>query len=67
MKSNLIQSQQLGGAAFWEASGDREGERSLTTLTARTLGGNDYAGLDRSENTIYSPGKKHANIGSMEA
>ena len=28
----FIQSQQLGGAAFWEASGDRQNERSLTTL-----------------------------------
>ena len=34
MKSNFIQSQQLGGAMFWEASGDRQDERSLTTLVS---------------------------------
>ena len=34
MKSVFIQSQQLGGAAFWEASGDRQGEGSLTTLVS---------------------------------
>lgn len=34
MKSNFIQSQQLGGAAFWEASGDRQDEEGLTTLVS---------------------------------
>lgn len=32
IKSNFIQSQQLGGAIFWEASGDKKGEGSLTGL-----------------------------------
>jgi len=34
MKSNFILSQQLGGAMFWEASGDRQDEGSLTTLVS---------------------------------
>ena len=34
LKSNFIQSQSLGGAMFWEASGDRQGEGSLTTLVS---------------------------------
>ena len=35
MKSSFIQSQQLGGAMFWEASGDRQDEGSLTTLVSK--------------------------------
>ena len=85
-KSNFIQTQELGGAMFWEASGDRRDEGSLTTLVsslvscligiladnshtqmARGLGGEDLAGLDRSENTIEYPESKFVNIRGVEA
>ena len=34
---------------------------------ARDLGGEDYAGLDRSENTITYPGSRFANIRGVKA
>ena len=34
MKANFIQTQELGGAMFWEASGDRRDEGSLTSVVS---------------------------------
>lgn len=66
LKANFIQSQSLGGAFFWEASGDRMGEGSLTSLMAKDLGGEDFSGLDRSENTVIYPGSRYGNIKGVE-
>lgn len=66
LKANFIQSQSLGGAFFWEASGDRMGEGSLTSLMAKDLGGEDFSGLDRSENTVVYPGSRYGNIKGVE-
>lgn len=67
LKANFILSQSLGGALFWEASGDRNGEGSLTSLMAKHLGGENYEGLDRSVNTVIYPGSKYADILGVEA
>lgn len=34
---------------------------------ARTLGGDDYSGLDRSKNTLSYPASKYINIRDMSA
>ena len=66
LKANFIQSQSLGGALFWEASGDRKGEGSLTSLMAKDLGGEDFSGLDRSENTVVYPMSRYGYIKGVE-
>lgn len=46
MKAGVILSQGLGGAVFWEASGDRVGEGSLGAVMGRELGVRGEGGLD---------------------
>ncbi|KAL8408155.1 hypothetical protein RB594_006812 [Gaeumannomyces avenae] len=47
----------LGGAMFWEVSGDRAGELSLVAASADKLDG-----LDRTENLLKYPTSKYDNI-----
>jgi chitinase len=57
LKAQYLLSRDLGGAVFWEASGDKTGEDSLILTVARELGD-----LDDSWNMIDYPESPFANI-----
>lgn len=57
MKANYIKSKGLGGAFFWEASGDKTGPESLVGAMAGCLGE-----LDTSQNMLDYPESQYANI-----
>lgn len=57
MKAGYLMGRDLGGAVFWEASGDRTGENSLVITVAREMGD-----LDDSRNMINYPESPFANI-----
>jgi chitinase len=57
MKAQYIQSYSLGGAMFWETSGDKTGSGSLIGTVANTLGN-----LENCENNLYYPVSKYANM-----
>lgn len=49
----------LGGAVFWEASGDRKGDQSLVGTVARGVG---LDVLDKSTNLLAYPVSQYDNI-----
>ncbi|KAL7904368.1 glycoside hydrolase family 18 protein [Trichoderma velutinum] len=57
LKAEYLQSRGLGGAVFWEASGDHTGEESLIRTLAREMGHLDYSG-----NMLEYPESRYANI-----
>lgn len=57
MKADYLMSRDLGGAVFWEASGDKAGENSLIITVAREMGD-----LDDSRNMLDYPESPFANI-----
>ncbi|KAH0542373.1 hypothetical protein FGG08_003218 [Glutinoglossum americanum] len=61
-KARYIAEKGLGGGMWWEASADKSGGQSLICTVATTLGGNDYAKLDTSENLLRYPGSKYENL-----
>ncbi|KAI1428378.1 glycoside hydrolase superfamily [Xylaria sp. FL1777] len=56
-KASYVRNRQLGGAFFWEASGDREGRESLVKTMSRTL---DW--LERTPNNLRYPTSQYTNI-----
>jgi chitinase len=56
-KAAYVKSNGLGGAMFWELSGDRSGTGSLVTAFAGSLGS-----LDASRNQLSYPASQYANI-----
>ncbi|KAK6362249.1 hypothetical protein TWF730_005946 [Orbilia blumenaviensis] len=59
-KAQYIKSKGLGGAMWWETSGDKIGSESLVQTVVDTLGGTDA--LDNKKNTIEYPGSKYDNV-----
>lgn len=57
LKAEYLMSRDLGGAVFWEASGDQSGEDSLIRTMAREMGD-----LDDSRNMLAYPQSRFANI-----
>jgi chitinase len=57
LKAKYLMSRDLGGAVFWEASGDKVGEKSLVRTLAKEMGN-----LDDSENMLEYPQSRFANI-----
>ncbi|KAI0416919.1 glycoside hydrolase superfamily [Xylaria grammica] len=56
-KARYVRNRQLGGAFFWEASGDRADHRSLVKTMSRTL---DW--LDHTPNNLRYPTSQYMNI-----
>ncbi|KAI9171635.1 Molybdenum cofactor sulfurase [Paramyrothecium foliicola] len=57
LKAEYIQSRGLGGAVFWEASGDKSGDESLVRIMATDLGQ-----LESSDNYLDFPQSQYDNI-----
>jgi chitinase len=56
-KARYIREKRLGGAFFWEASGDRTDGKSLVKTMSQTL---DW--LDETPNNLYYPTSQYKNI-----
>ena len=59
-KGDFISAQRLGGAMWWESSGDAEGERSLVRIMVERLGGPTR--LLQKENCLDYPHSKYDNL-----
>ncbi|KAL6886688.1 family 18 glycoside hydrolase [Trichoderma longibrachiatum] len=57
LKAEYLGKKGLGGAVFWEASGDRSGDESLVRAMARRMGH-----LDNSKNMLSYPQSQYSNI-----
>ncbi|RDI84157.1 hypothetical protein Vi05172_g6030 [Venturia inaequalis] len=60
-KSEFIRDWQLGGAMWWESSGDKPGADSLIALTYDQLAGCGM-GIENRENVIACPESKYDNL-----
>ncbi|KAH8836947.1 hypothetical protein MCOR27_001526 [Pyricularia oryzae] len=58
-KTRYMKQKGLGGAVFWEASGDRKGDQSLVGTVARGVG---LDVLDKSTNLLAYPVSQYDNI-----
>jgi chitinase len=58
-KAQYLARKNLGGAVFWEASGDKSGETSLVGTMASSLGGRVGAG---SQNLLNYPASQYDNL-----
>ncbi|KAF5255808.1 hypothetical protein FOXYS1_13753 [Fusarium oxysporum] len=56
-KVSYLKQRGLGGAMFWEASGDGRGQESLVGTSFRSLGN-----LDQTENLLVYPDSRYRNI-----
>ncbi|EMD85470.1 glycoside hydrolase family 18 protein [Bipolaris maydis ATCC 48331] len=66
-KTQYIKAQQLGGAWWWEASGDRPvtDPKSLVRTVVQALGGE--SALKPTENLLYFPQSKYVNVRNANA
>ncbi|KAJ4329698.1 Chitinase 4 [Didymella glomerata] len=60
-KAREIHSQKLGGAMWWEVSGDAPGNKSLVSTFAETIAAAGGA-LEQSENLLSYPASKYQNL-----
>ena len=56
-KGDYIKSKGLGGAMFWETSGDRTDGQSLIGTIAGS-----FAGLEQTQNLLSFPASQYANL-----
>ncbi|KAF1841365.1 glycoside hydrolase family 18 protein [Cucurbitaria berberidis CBS 394.84] len=59
-KTQFIREQGLGGAMYWESSGDKKGDQSLISTFVRNVGG--IGALDQSPNILTFPASKYQNM-----
>ncbi|KAJ4343836.1 Chitinase 4 [Didymella glomerata] len=60
LKAHQIKERGLGGAMYWESSGDRKGEGSLISTFVKSIGG--VGALDQSQNVLDYPASKYENL-----
>ncbi|KAF2096526.1 family 18 glycoside hydrolase [Rhizodiscina lignyota] len=61
-KADYITHKGLGGAMWWESSGDKAGTDSLIRTVVRYMGGHDGSLLDRIPNNLDHPRSKYDNL-----
>jgi len=61
-KAAWIQQQGLGGAMWWETSGDKNGSDSIIANVALALGGQNGSRLAKRSNNLNYPDSKYDNI-----
>ncbi|KAL1303284.1 hypothetical protein AAFC00_006690 [Neodothiora populina] len=61
-KVEYIKKRQLGGAMWWESSGDKTGDDSLINLTVHGLGGYEGRHMDTTPNVLEYPHSKYDNL-----
>jgi len=61
-KVQYIQNTGLGGAMWWELSGDKAGNDSLVSLTVQGLGGSQKKNMEQSQNCLDYPQSKYDNL-----
>ncbi|CAJ2509650.1 Uu.00g146760.m01.CDS01 [Anthostomella pinea] len=60
VKTEFVKDRRLGGAMWWESSGDKEGPESLIANVVDVMGG--PAALDKTPNCIDYPQSKYENL-----
>ncbi|KAF1365661.1 glycoside hydrolase [Lizonia empirigonia] len=60
MKANMVKEMGLGGAMYWESSGDQKGEGSLISTFVKSIGG--LGALDQTPNVLEYPASKYDNL-----
>ncbi|KAH8690528.1 chitinase [Talaromyces proteolyticus] len=60
LKTEYAQSKGLGGAMFWEISGDKVGEESIIGTVVNAVGGS--TALDQSQNLLSYPNSNYTNL-----
>jgi len=63
-KTEYIKARRLGGAMWWETSGDKSSasNNSLIDMAARTLGGKGNSNMQKSNNCLDYPQSKYDNL-----
>jgi len=62
-KAMYIKEKNLGGAMWWELSGDRkQGEGSLVETVVKELGGHDGGRMEKSHNWLSYPHSQYNNL-----
>jgi chitinase len=61
-KVNYIQQRSLGGAMWWESSGDRNGDGSIINLVVNGMGGYEGRRMEKVQNCIDYPHSKYDNL-----
>jgi chitinase len=61
-KVNYIQQRGLGGAMWWESSGDRVGQGSIITLVVNGMGGYGGKHMQKVDNCLEYPHSKFDNL-----
>ncbi|CAO2656353.1 Nn.00g051560.m01.CDS01 [Neocucurbitaria sp. VM-36] len=61
-KVDYIKQNKLGGAMWWEVSGDRTDDKSIITNVVKGLGGSDGSGIESSPNWLDYPDSQFDNI-----
>ncbi|THY67781.1 glycoside hydrolase [Aureobasidium pullulans] len=61
-KAKYIKERQLGGAMWWESSGDRTDEKSLIQMVTDSLNNTDGNGMDKTQNVLNYPSSQYDNL-----
>ncbi|KAI9771404.1 MAG: hypothetical protein M1835_006432 [Candelina submexicana] len=61
-KTQYIQQMGLGGAMWWETSGDKPGKAGLIETVYEVLGGPGGAKMDQTVNNLEYPSAKYDNL-----
>ncbi|KAF2470348.1 endochitinase [Lindgomyces ingoldianus] len=61
-KAEYIKQNGLGGAMWWELSGDKAGDESIVSNVVRELGGHDGGKMERRHNCLSYPDSQFDNV-----
>ncbi|KAJ4365829.1 Chitinase 4 [Neocucurbitaria cava] len=66
-KVDYIKQNNLGGAMWWEVSGDRTDDKSIISNVVKGLGGSDGSGIESVSNWLEYPDSDFDNIKNMSS